>query len=248
VNAVLAYVDAGDHRVARRFAAWRPPRWFRLWMLAATRLGDGWLWLAAGCLLLAAGREQRIAQQAAGLALFVTNAVVVTLKRCCRRRRPEAFLPGRAGLYAFDQFSFPSGHTMNAFAASTLLALAFPFLTPLAALVAASIGLSRLVLRAHFPSDVLAGAVLGTIIGAGSFGLAVAGADRLESLKWDDASSPGTCGGKPPALRATLDTDADGAVSIPAWPPAAAVVLRLREVGRMSPAEWEAFRRSRLGE
>jgi undecaprenyl-diphosphatase len=172
VNAVLAYVDAGDHRIARRFAAWRPPRWFRLWMLAATRLGDGWLWLAAGCLLIAAGREQRAAQQAAGLALFVTNAVVVTLKRCCRRRRPEAFLPARAELYAFDRFSFPSGHTMNAFAASTLLALAFPSSTPLAAFVAASIGLSRLVLRAHFLSDVLAGALLGVVIGAASFGLA----------------------------------------------------------------------------
>jgi undecaprenyl-diphosphatase len=178
MNAVFAYFDARDHRVARRMSGWRPPRWFRLWMHAATKLGDGWLWVGAAGLLVASGREQRVAQEAGALALFVTNAAVIALKRCCRRRRPAAYEPngffqvGRADLYAFDEFSFPSGHTMNAWAAGTVLSLAFPVLAPCAGFVAASIGLSRVVLRMHFVSDVLAGAVLGLVIGAGSWGLA----------------------------------------------------------------------------
>jgi undecaprenyl-diphosphatase len=182
MNAVLAYVEARDRRVARRLAGWRPPRWFRLWMLAATKLGDGWLWLGAGGLLIASGREQRVAQQAGALALLLTNVAVVALKRCCRRSRPGIYAPnglfraGRVDLYAFDQFSFPSGHTMNACACGTVLGLAFPVLSPLAAFLAASIGLSRVVQRAHFLSDVLAGALLGLVIGAGSWGLAALGA------------------------------------------------------------------------
>ena len=43
---VLAYVLASDDRLSDRVLAWRPPRWVRVWMLTATRLGDGWLWLA----------------------------------------------------------------------------------------------------------------------------------------------------------------------------------------------------------
>jgi undecaprenyl-diphosphatase len=177
VNAVLAYVDARDHRVARRLAGWRPPRWFRLFMLAATRLGDGWLWVATAGLLIAAGREQRTAQEAGALALLATNAAVIALKRCCRRQRPGAYAPngffqiGSPDLYAFDRFSFPSGHSMNAAAAATILGLAFPILAPLAVFVAASVGLSRVLLRVHFLSDVLAGEVLGLLIGAGCWGL-----------------------------------------------------------------------------
>src|SRR5262249_5234190 len=44
---VLAQVLASDDRLLLRLVGWRTPRWLRLWMVAATRLGDGWL-LAAG--------------------------------------------------------------------------------------------------------------------------------------------------------------------------------------------------------
>jgi undecaprenyl-diphosphatase len=62
-------------------------------------------------------------------------------------------------------FSFPSGHTMVSFIAATILAMynrkwgyiAFP--------VAALMGFTRLYLYVHFPTDVLAGAVLGILAG-----------------------------------------------------------------------------------
>jgi undecaprenyl-diphosphatase len=60
-----------------------------------------------------------------------------------------------------DEYSFPSGHTMHAVAFTLLAVVAFPglawVLVPFTVLVA----LSRLVLALHYPSDVLAGAVLG---------------------------------------------------------------------------------------
>jgi len=44
--AALRYVAAGDLGLMRKLNRWTPPRWLRLWMIWATRAGDGWLWRA----------------------------------------------------------------------------------------------------------------------------------------------------------------------------------------------------------
>ena len=53
--AVLTFIRAQDHRLMQRMSGWRPPRWFRVWMLLASRLGDGWLWCVAGVLTFLLG-------------------------------------------------------------------------------------------------------------------------------------------------------------------------------------------------
>ena len=53
------YIDRRDHRLMRRMNRWRAPRWFRIWMIAATRMGDGWIWYGLGLMLLAYGGPQR---------------------------------------------------------------------------------------------------------------------------------------------------------------------------------------------
>lgn len=67
-----------------------------------------------------------------------------------------------------DQFSFPSGHTMTAFAAAASIAHFYPEAAPALWLCAASVAVSRVVLGMHFVSDVLAGAVLGTALAGGA--------------------------------------------------------------------------------
>jgi len=47
-------LDAADDR-------WRAPRWIRYWMIAATRMGDGWLWYALGAMLMVYGGPQKFA-------------------------------------------------------------------------------------------------------------------------------------------------------------------------------------------
>ncbi len=170
MNAVLTYIDIGDRRLSLRLADWTPPLWFRWWMVTATRLGDGWLWALIALSLFAIGDYGALA--AASLACSGANLVMIFLKRRFRRSRPCAngvnpfFQMMRADLSSFDSFSFPSGHTMNAFAIGTVLSSMHPTLFPAMLFVAMSVGASRLVLRLHFLTDVLAGAMLGVTIGS----------------------------------------------------------------------------------
>ena len=63
-----------------------------------------------------------------------------------------------------DEFSFPSGHTLHA-VAFTLVALAhYPGLAPLLIPFAACVAASRVVLGLHYPSDVLAATVIGSVL------------------------------------------------------------------------------------
>ena len=168
MNALLGTVDASDQRLAERVRAWTPPRWFRMWMIAATRFGDGSGWAAIGVGVMAYGPRGRAAAAATAAALLA-SATFMAIKRSCRRRRPCDVAPHPLfHVHPPDAFSFPSGHTMNAFAIATVLALRFPALSPGLLLLAASIGASRVVLGLHFASDAWAGAVLGALLGWGA--------------------------------------------------------------------------------
>jgi undecaprenyl-diphosphatase len=89
------------------------------------------------------------------------------LKNIVCRARPNALEAGSffAGFPCFPaQYayaSFPSGHATTAFAAALLLALWYPRFAGAFLGLAVLVGLSRVVLGSHFPSDVLAGALLG---------------------------------------------------------------------------------------
>ena len=166
MNALLGTVNASDLRLAERVRAWAPPRWFRIWMIAASRFGDGPGWAAIGVGVMACGPRRRAAVAAGTAAALLASATFMAIKRSCRRRRPCDLAPHPLfHVPPPDAFSFPSGHTMNAFAIATVLALRFPALSPGLLLLATSVGASRVVLGLHFASDVWAGAALGSLIG-----------------------------------------------------------------------------------
>lgn len=168
---VWEQIQSSDYRLMRRVNRWRAPRWFRILMILATRMGDGWLWYFAGAALLLFGGSARfVAFGSAGLAALVGIGLFVSLKRVSRRKRPCQIEPHSwASILPPDQFSFPSGHSITAFALAVVLGSFYPEFSAPLLLVAGSIAASRIILGMHFLSDVLAGSAIGTLIGYGCF-------------------------------------------------------------------------------
>jgi undecaprenyl-diphosphatase len=88
------------------------------------------------------------------------------LKRWTRRPRPFRPCPGViAHVPPLDEFSFPSGHTLQAVAFTVVAVAHYPILAPFLIGFAALVGASRVVLGLHYPSDVLAATVIGAGLG-----------------------------------------------------------------------------------
>jgi membrane-associated phospholipid phosphatase len=101
--------------------------------------------------------------QAAG-ALAIDVALTAALKYTINRDRPAEKYPNEVFPYSIDNDpSFPSTHTSVAFATATTLSLEFKkwYVAVPAYLWAAGVGYSRIYLGEHYPSDVIAGAVVG---------------------------------------------------------------------------------------
>jgi undecaprenyl-diphosphatase len=170
-EAMLDFISTRDHRLMKRVNRWSAPRWVRLWMVCATRGGDGWLWYGIlGALLLTGEQAAYAAVGAAVISAAVGILVFLSLKRLAARKRPCHIEPHCwAKLLPPDHFSFPSGHTITAFAVATPVALFYPALSVGVLFCALSVAASRILLGMHFLSDVVAGAAIGGALGYTSY-------------------------------------------------------------------------------
>jgi len=161
---MLTFIAHGDHNLMRRINRWSAPRWIRVWMICATRGGDGWLWYGMGLIILLFGGYERFQAVAAGvLAEGMGVPLFLHLKKTAKRKRPNTLEPHLwSTLLPPDQFSFPSGHTITAFAVAVSLSIFYPTLAIGLLFCALSVAASRILLGMHFLSDVLAGAAIGT--------------------------------------------------------------------------------------
>ncbi|MDI1306912.1 MAG: phosphatase PAP2 family protein [bacterium] len=96
---------------------------------------------------------------------FLVNAFVTTaLKQVVKRKRPFDSYADIDQAISAGGYSFPSGHTSIAFATATALSMAYPkwYVIAPSFVWASAVGYSRMHLGVHYPSDVFAGAILGT--------------------------------------------------------------------------------------
>jgi len=130
-----------------------------------SRFGDGHLYVIWGISNLLFNGEWGQKFFYTGLLAFAIELpVYFIIKKSVKRERPSALIKDiKSLIIPPDQFSFPSGHTAAAFLMATLISFQFPFLRAILYFFAGLIGFSRIYLRVHFPSDVLAGVVLGII-------------------------------------------------------------------------------------
>ncbi|MDR7870625.1 MAG: phosphatase PAP2 family protein [Tissierellaceae bacterium] len=94
--------------------------------------------------------------------LGLSQIIVQSLKLILSRERPYNILEqlNTFGINLND-YSFPSGHTTASFSIATVIALNIPMVSILTFLIATIIGISRIYLGVHYPTDVAAGIILG---------------------------------------------------------------------------------------
>lgn len=159
VKALRAPVQRVDHSVDSILHRARHPRALKT-VEAFSHLGDGGaVWLVI--LSVLARRDSKAALRAAVILAIGTVIINGPIKHLTRRDRPEpldpeAFRPGGS--------SFPSGHSFSSWLVTTMLPAGSAFKVPAAA-IASGITTSRVFLRYHHATDVLAGAALGATLG-----------------------------------------------------------------------------------
>jgi len=144
----------GQHLPVQRFFA------------VVSRLGDGACWavFAVACLLTGrSGALPFVAQMAVTGGAGV--AVYKLLKERLVRERPYVRNVGIVcGTAPLDRYSFPSGHTLHAVSFTLLLTEFEPLFAFICIPLAGLIAVSRVVLGLHYPSDVIAGALIGAAL------------------------------------------------------------------------------------
>lgn len=142
-------------------------------MYLVSRSGDGELYALLGLLVCMTDFATACKLLPAGMLAFALELPLYLLvKRKVKRRRPFERIPGLHYLIKPpDRFSFPSGHTAAACLMATLTSAYYPEGTLVSCLWAGSIGFSRVYNGVHYPTDVLAGAILGVSCAQVSMGL-----------------------------------------------------------------------------
>lgn len=150
-----------------------------------TSLGNGGaIWIVLAVVLLFFRKTRR-----AGAAMLVALLIGLLIGNVLIKEwvmRPRPFVT-HADLIALvdpvDQWSFPSGHTLSSFAAATALCFFHRKSGLLACLVAAMIGFSRLYACVHYPTDVLAGMLIGILCGLAAGWITDRATDRIHTIR-----------------------------------------------------------------
>ena len=128
-----------------------------------SRLGNGAFWYFMRLLVLIM-QGLIYTSQIVYLILGSTVATIIYKMLKIKTVRPRPYQVHqviRLGEHPLDHFSFPSGHTLHAVMATTVLGYVAPLLLMLMLPFTVLVAVSRMVLGLHYPSDVVVGAILG---------------------------------------------------------------------------------------
>lgn len=127
-----------------------------------SKTGDGHLYLLLLVWISLQEGYHSLLFMAILIGFAIERPVYYILKNGFKRNRPASVLDGfQSIIKPSDQFSFPSGHTSAAFMVAVLCGYFYPEVMPFLLGWAFLIGLSRIMLGVHFPTDTLVGMCLG---------------------------------------------------------------------------------------
>jgi len=165
----VSTVTNWDVAFLTRIAGLDGRRFVSLIMPWISHTGNGYYYLLVPFFLYFFNSSSKIAMHftlAAVVAFCVELPIYKLVKNSIRRNRPcEVVLGVDKRISPSDRFSFPSGHTAAAFIMALLIAHYLPYLAMPCFMWASLVGFSRIYLGVHYPTDILAGMVLGLISG-----------------------------------------------------------------------------------
>jgi undecaprenyl-diphosphatase len=137
----------------------------RRFFATISRLGDGLFWyLLIFAFAISGPQGASVAAQMA-VAGLAGVALYKQLKHRLVRERPFiSYSAISLGIAPLDRYSFPSGHTLHAVCFTLIATAHLPELAPMLIPFALLVAVSRVVLGLHYPTDVLAGAAIGTVL------------------------------------------------------------------------------------
>jgi len=167
-EAIAQRVIRMDLFLLNHIISWNVNTVIRRFFYWISRSADGSLYILYGmALLIVFGAFGRILLLAM-LSAFAANLIVYYLvKNLIKRERPFRAIENLSNLIVPpDKYSFPSGHTAGAFIIAQIMSFQFPALEGPLFIWAGLVGISRIFLRVHYPTDVVAGSVLGWVTSA----------------------------------------------------------------------------------
>ena len=153
--------------------------------------GDGGIgWIILSIILLCIPKYRKAGLAMALSLIFCLLIGNLTLKPLIARPRPYSYFPEMQLLIPpLEDFSFPSGHTFASFAAASALFLHHRKEGIAALILAAVIAFTRMYLYVHFPTDILAGIILGIASGWTAYKLTGWFQNRYQP-RWLEKRSP----------------------------------------------------------
>ena len=133
-----------------------------LFFRAATLIGSIYFLGIIGLILLSKNKKAGINFL---IGFAVNLGIMFLLKQAVHRPRPFETLSGVIALDGENTSSFPSGHTANAFYGAAFLSEFYKKFSGVFYFLGLVVFISRIYLGVHYPSDALAGAVIGFILG-----------------------------------------------------------------------------------
>lgn len=137
-------------------------RYLDRFMFGVSHFGYGYAYPLIFLFIVVFDTGTRMIIPAGCLSFVIEHTTHKLLKKTTKRSRPFETLPQiRSLMRPLDAFSFPSGHAASAFVMATLLQHLYPFLVVPLYLCASIIAISRIYNGLHYPSDIMAGSVIG---------------------------------------------------------------------------------------
>ncbi|WP_067727040.1 phosphatase PAP2 family protein [Oceanobacillus damuensis] len=173
MDKLFAHFYTLESQLCRFINQYFSQRHLNLFFSAITHLGGSIVTISSLMLLiLFTSGSLQLTAIASAVSLTLSHIPVIFSKKLFPRKRPYISLPHiYVSKNPLKDHSFPSGHTTAIFSIITPFVLIYPTLTVILLPIAFVVGLSRIYLGLHYPSDVIVGCMLGSSTGMLSFAI-----------------------------------------------------------------------------